>query len=96
MKKPYILCAAIWYQEGEPLIYSPHNIKKGFVVTGRRHNNIIEFVKEKLNRVTKQNTVQGFLTSDNRFVDRKEAAEVAWQAGQTRVRENRLFSEDLY
>jgi hypothetical protein len=45
--------------------------------------------------------VQGFLTSKNRFVNRKEALEIAIAAGQ--VNENELgnsliglFSEDLY
>jgi hypothetical protein len=44
------------------------------------------------------NTKQGFITSKNRFVDRKEGAEIALKSGQ--VSELKygpsLYSEDLY
>lgn len=42
---------------------------------------------------------QGFLTNTGRFVDRKEAAELAVFAGQitmTKFQPNTLFSEDLW
>jgi len=39
---------------------------------------------------------QGFLTSKNRFVDRKEGGEIAFAAGQTEKLREMLFSEDLY
>jgi len=45
---------------------------------------------------------QGFLTSSGRFVDRVEAAEIAYAAGQVRQRSTHegkpgtLYSEDLY
>jgi hypothetical protein len=49
--------------------------------------------------LTRCETVQGFMTSTGRFVDRKEAWEIAVASGQ--IDENRgynkeLFSEDLY
>ena len=40
--------------------------------------------------------VQGFLTSDDRFVDRKEGGQIAFDAGQTAKLTECLFSEDLY
>jgi hypothetical protein len=40
--------------------------------------------------------VQGFLTSDDRFVDRREAAKIALAAGQVKEELKVLFSEDLY
>jgi len=40
--------------------------------------------------------IQGFVTSDDRFVDRKEAGEIAFKAGQIKKLTERLFSEDLY
>jgi hypothetical protein len=40
--------------------------------------------------------IQGFLTSDDRFVDRKEAGEIAFKAGQTECLRDCLFSENLY
>lgn len=112
-KPEYILCAAIWYkdlklQDSGNLRTrgtQPYNIDKGIVICGWRHGNCIAITKA----VTGLRTVtiaedgvgehgQGFLTSHNRFVDRKEAAIIAYEAGQlvegTKI-EN-LFSEDLY
>ena len=44
--------------------------------------------------------IQGFLTNQNRFVDREEGLEIAYDAGQLKnldkQREGKLFSEDLY
>jgi hypothetical protein len=42
------------------------------------------------------NHTQGFLTSKNRFVDRKEAANIAIAANQCEKTVTMLFSEDLY
>jgi len=49
--------------------------------------------------LTRCKTVQGFLTSKGRFVDRKEAWKIALDAGQIDANggfEKELFSEDLY
>ena len=40
--------------------------------------------------------VQGFMTSQNRFVDRKEGGEIAFKAKQTSELKTKLYSEDLY
>lgn len=48
-------------------------------------HNYVKFEKE-----------QGFLTNLNRFVNRKEGAEIAYKAGQTKTLLTRLYSEDLY
>lgn len=40
--------------------------------------------------------VQGFLTTQNRFVDREEAAKIAYSAGQIASPKTKLYSEDLY
>lgn len=40
--------------------------------------------------------IQGFLTSDNLFVDRKVAAQIALEAKQISDPVEVLFSEDLY
>ena len=40
--------------------------------------------------------IQGFLTSDDRFVNRKEAGQIAFDAGQITKLTECLFSEDLY
>lgn len=39
---------------------------------------------------------QGFTTSDGRFVDREEAARIAYDAGQVSIKLNQLFSEDVW
>lgn len=40
--------------------------------------------------------VQGFLTNKNRFVDRKEAAQIALKCNQISEPKRILFSEDVY
>lgn len=41
-------------------------------------------------------SVQGFLTNKNRFVDREEGAIIAFDAGQIEKEKETLYSEDLY
>lgn len=58
-------------------------------------------LKEKADVLTGKPTrspqaIQGFLTSRNRFVDREEAAELAFQNGQIAEEKLRLYSEDLW
>jgi len=40
--------------------------------------------------------IQGFLTNKNRFVDRKEGAQIAYRSGQIEELKETLFSEDLW
>lgn len=95
--KEYILCSAIWYQDGELYIDQPINIESGFVICGRRHHNIINTLGQKFFfRSATQKHIQGFITSLNRFVDRKEGADIAYNSGQTMSKKKELFSEDLY
>lgn len=51
---------------------------------------------ELAHRTFRESEVQGFITTKNRFVDRKEAAEVAYSAGQIASPKTELHSEDLY
>lgn len=41
-------------------------------------------------------TTQGFMTSTGRFVNRKEAAEIAYNCGQITEEKVSLFSEDIF
>jgi hypothetical protein len=101
-----ILCAAIWYKELpllkpevlEPRGFSPYNVNKGVVFCGWRHSNCIyqKVAVTGLKDSESGENVQGFLTSDNRFVDREEGAVIAFNAGQIKEQKKRLFSEDLY
>lgn len=49
-----------------------------------------------INNKDGKTTIQGFLTSQGLFVNRKEAGEIAFEAKQFSVSNDFLFSEDLY
>jgi hypothetical protein len=108
--KEYILCAAIHYLE-LPLINNdipssllrPVNIATGIVFCGFRHPHcmyqMVAITGTKSVKPECGDYTQGFLTSKNRFVDRKEAAIIAIASGQilkTEYEEGVLFSEDIY
>lgn len=106
--KEYVLTAAIWYKD-LPLKQTftssvlPINCDRGLVFCGHRHGHCmytmisitgLRSVKSECGDYT-----QGFLTSRNRFVDRKEAAIIAIASGQIikpEYEDNTLFSEDIY
>lgn len=93
----YIVCSAIWYDDGCFYRHQPKNIKSGFVVLGMRHCNCLittQILKGKELNITK--VVDGFLTSHNLFVDRIDAVEIAHRSGQIKEIKNMLFSEDIY
>ena len=96
--KEYILCAAIHHIEGKLQENQPKNIDKGFVICGRRHHNcfaILCLAVEERN-IKSENSIQGFLTSQDRFVDRTVAMHIALRAGQIKKKQRILISEDLY
>lgn len=107
----YILCAAIWFQDGKKYHHQPKNIEAGLVICGRRHHNCITTrAATSIDRLCPN--VQGFITNTDRFVDRKEAYQIALKAGQVEPRKPNkeldeyfgtkagdtdiLISEDLY
>jgi hypothetical protein len=102
----YILCAAIWYKElplkKDEILrirgFSPYNIDCGIVISGWRHSNCIYQMVAitGLRNCEAGLSEQGFLTNKNRFVDRTEGAQIAFDAGQTKTLLKILFSEDLY
>ena len=99
----YIICAAIWFKDGKKHKHQPRNIDSGLVVCGRRHHNCFLTAFElnggkRIEGLSEANAkaVQGFLTSNDIFVDRKEAGQIAFDAGQTAKLTECLFSEDLY
>lgn len=98
-KDEYIICSAIWFDDKIEYVHQPFNIKSGFVITGHRHHNcfnIMSILSNDIHNHVKFEKEQGFLTNLNRFVDRKEGAEIAYKAGQTKTLLTRLYSEDLY
>jgi hypothetical protein len=106
-----IICSAIWYKD-LPLVkpevlrhrgFSPYNVDRGIVFCGWRHMNCMYQMVAITGLRSCESEVgeymQGFLTNKNRFVDRKEGAEIAIREGQVinpNVNPNMLFSEDLY
>ncbi len=94
-----ILCAAIWYKDGKKRTHQPKNIDSGYVMCGRRHHNIINLNYDLTGNPTRMETsVQGFMTSLDRFVDRVEGNKIAIAANQVEgnVEGDELISEDLY
>ena len=93
----FIICAAVWYQDGLKHESQPRNIDSGFVVTGRRHSNcfatakaisttsgnpeLVSVIKRIEHRMTQKEHI-GFLTSLDRFVSRKEAWIIAKENNQ--------------
>ena len=94
-----ILCAAIHFNHGEVWKHQPKNIQNGFVICGHRHHNCFSILFGMFGESwmeKKKFAIQGFLTSDNRFVSRQEAAKIAFENGQIKNEVELLFSEDLY
>ncbi len=109
-RKEFIISACNHYDDGKYYKNEPINITKGFVVYGRRHFNCSDtfdrIVGTPYNDAARQllaTEKRGFITSENRFVDRKEAYKIAFEADQIwgpnkGIPENEigLTSEDLY
>ena len=103
--KEKILCSSIWYKD-LPLIreglanQNPINVDRGIVFCGHRHPHcmysMIAITGKRSVTPEVGEYIQGFLTNKNRFVDRKEAAIIAFDAGQIEKQKQTLYSEDLY
>lgn len=103
--KERIYSAAIWYKELPKAKYNPKNVKKGVVVQGHRHADIIGTVVNLLGKRTVQfgensvgEHIQGFVTNKGRFVTRVQARKIAEKANQiiSDSTFNELYSEDIY
>ena len=98
--KEIVICAAIWVQDGKKRPHQPTNIPSGAVFCGLRHCSIIsQFAAYGI--AHKNRSVQGFLTSKNRFLTREEASELVKSNNQEMVVDRsaireQLYSEDLY
>lgn len=98
--KEIVLCAAIWYKDTQTAKILPKNITEGTVVCGHRHGHCIHTLvalagKRSVEPEIGQH-VQGFITNKDRFVNRKEAGDIAFSARQIKEKTDCLFSEDLY
>lgn len=90
----YIMCAAIYFDDGEDYVYKPYNIDKGLVYCGWRHPCIFETMPKE----HKSRSIQGFLTTKNRFLTRDEALILVRKTGQLKggIIGGILTSEDLW
>jgi hypothetical protein len=82
IKEEYILCAAIWYKDGNVYKEQPKNISTGIVISGRRHNNcfmtLLQLRSDLDTKSIKSNDIDfGFLTSFDRYVNRSEGFIIA-------------------
>ena len=99
--KEYIIAAANHYSNGDGKVlpfHSCYGIKEGFVVAGFRHPLVIQAAKAWKEKGYKC-VEEGFITSYGRFVDRKEAFEIAKNVGQInheKLYGDILFSEDVF
>lgn len=90
-----IRCAAVWFDDGILYPHQPKNIETGYVLCGLRHHNCLTN-RYVLGLKKVPNSIQGFLTNKDRFLNRKESAEVAMLSGQIKTKTDLLFSENLY
>jgi len=78
------------------ILHAALKTKDGEIITGKSHadcfKKIIKLEKEPSDKVDDQ----GFLDSNNKFLNRKDAWLVAYLAGQLRVKPSILLSEDLW
>jgi len=87
----YIVCAAIHYDDGEKYAHQPKNIEQGIVICGKGHHNCIATLaglkgRDNYDRGKLVPKSQGFLTSFDRFVSRKEGYIIALNAKQIKPR----------
>jgi len=93
--KETVICAAIWFPEEKTPHHTVKN-KNGLVLCGYRHGHIIGQYNALGGTYTKVSSVQGFLTSHNRFLDRGEAHRLFVENGGVPEFSDELYSEDLY
>lgn len=98
-KEEQIVCASIWLKDTERAFHRPINTPGGVVISGFRHGDCIsQIVALTGKRLFEHGEhIQGFLTNTNRFVDRKEGAEIWIKNGGTlNHSKDKLYSEDIY
>jgi len=93
----FIQCAAVYFQDDLSHSCQPVNVHTGHVVGGKRHKDCYDTARKVHPGSLIFSHTEGFLTTDNFFVDRKKAYTIALEAGQIHNKIIKLlFSEDLY
>lgn len=96
--KEYLLCSAIHYDDGNTYKHQPKNIDSGIVICGRRHHNCFLTLSALLGDKYDVKLVhsQGFVTNKDRYLERKKAAQLAFECEQIPNKQKTIFSEDLW
>lgn len=79
----------------ETIIAAALRVENLGIFIGKRHGDAFRRLHTKHHDIYGANIEQWFLTSENRFVDRYEARDIAEKAGQANA-QHLLFSEDLW
>jgi hypothetical protein len=85
-KPEYILCAALYVNDGKFHEDSVSNKETGYLICGYRHSHCFASARASMSKSCdhslerKENV--GFLTSKNRFVSRRDAYDIAKREGQ--------------
>jgi len=100
-KTEYVMCAANYLNDGQDHHFQPYNINKGFVICGWRHpccGGSYLAANPQATMWDGPGWTQGFLTTKNRFLTRKEALELVILTGQHsgNIIGGVLTSEDLW
>lgn len=66
----------------------------GVIYKGKRHKDIFMNAPRHLN--IRKGGIEGFVTTSGMFLDREEAADLAFRMGQIKSHVEKLKSEDLY
>lgn len=99
-KPEWILCAATKRNEMRKISSKPYHDGTNDILKvelGYRHHDIYHRFNDVDDKeIDIHMYAQGFFTSKGRWVDRAEAAKIAYTAGQIDEPKDKLFSEDLY
>ena len=99
-KPEWILCAATKRNEMRKISSKPYHDGTNDILNvelGYRHHDIYHRFNDVDDKeIDVHMYAQGFFTSKGRWVDRHEAAKIAYIAGQIDEPKDKLFSEDLY
>ena len=83
--------------ESSAIKFNIPNDKYSQILCAKRHADILEYMFNHKIEYDKNTAVQGFMTSEDRFVDRHEGAYIAFDAGQINDRSIEiLYSEDIW
>lgn len=80
----------------EKILHAAVKSKDGWVFIGKCHADCFHKMRNINIEASPKAIDQGFVTSEGRFVDRKEGAFLARCCGQVNERVNILFSEDMW